>query len=371
MACSVGSFFTITLSNDGVVHSFGQNHKGQLGLGHNKAVTVPTCIPNLPQIQLISCGQYFTVCVDYDGFMWTFGSNGEGQLGTGNTTGHHVPQKILSIPPVVSVSCGNLHTLVITDDSNLWSCGNNSNGQLCLENRENQPTFQKTSFSNIIKISTGNMHSLFQNNKGEVYSCGYNSYGGLGWGHFNSPQIKPTKIPNLPSNIIQFVCGNHHNLFLDSEGNVFSVGYNYYGQLGLAHNSNENVVNQIPNIPPIQTISCSNCSSYLIDFERNLWCFGSNVQGELGLGDLKILRVNVPTKIKDLKDVQQISYGCYTFGHLLIKAQSKIFATGFNDKGQLGTGNTTSISKFEEISPQYFSIWGENQIVSRAKSARK
>ena len=71
MACS-GYFHTITLSNDGTLHSFGKNEQGQLGLGHNNDISLPTPIPNLPKINMISCGKYFTVCVDYKGFIWSF-----------------------------------------------------------------------------------------------------------------------------------------------------------------------------------------------------------------------------------------------------------------------------------------------------------
>ena len=66
----------------------------------------------------------------------------------------------------------------------------------------------------------------------------------------------PSLMLNVPSNIVQFVCGYCQSLFLDSEGNVFSVGNNDYGQLGLAHYRNQNELNKIPNIPLIQTISC-------------------------------------------------------------------------------------------------------------------
>ena len=88
---------TITLSDDGTVHSFGKNEEGALGLGHNNSVALPTPIPNLPKINMISCGLYFTVCVDYEGFIWTFGDNHAGQLETGNTTNFNVPQKLLNI----------------------------------------------------------------------------------------------------------------------------------------------------------------------------------------------------------------------------------------------------------------------------------
>ena len=143
MACACGFEHTITISNDGSVHSFGRNFEGELGLGntenayngelglrHNKNVSFPTPIPNLPKINQVSCGGYFTVCVDCEGFIWSFGNNYSGQLGTGNTTHFNIPQKLLDIPLAQSVSCGFEHTLILTNDSNLWSCGSNNFGQL-------------------------------------------------------------------------------------------------------------------------------------------------------------------------------------------------------------------------------------------------
>ena len=331
--------------NDGTLYSFGYNWDGQLGLGNNKfEVLLPTPIPNLPKITQISCGGYFTVCVDCEGFMWSFGENNYGQLGTGNTTNFKVPQKNLEIPPVLSVSCGFEYKLIITTDSNLWSCGNNKYGQLCLGNKESQSKPQKTSFSEILNISTGYSHSLFQNDKGEIFSCGYNKDGACGLGHFDSPQIKPSLILNVPPNIVQFICGYQQSLFLDSEGNVYSVGYNGYGSLGLGHNTKQNALNKIVNIPPIQTISCVSASCYLIDLEGNLWSFGHNNNGQLGHGDKTHL--SVPKVINTLKDIQQISYGSCGYHFFAKNSQNDIFVTGHNGYGQLGTGDTQSINLY-------------------------
>ena len=212
MAACCGKYHTITLSNDGTVYSLGYNTQGQLGLGlvPNNNVFIPTPIPNLPKISMISCGYNFTVCVDCEGYMWSFGENEYGQLGTGNKTNFNssesnIPQKILDIPPVLSVSCAFAHTLIITTDSNLWSCGGNDFGQLCLGNAESQLKPRQTSFSNILKISIGYFHSLIQNYEGEIFACGFNQYGQCGLGRFNRSEIIPTLIPNVPSNIVLFV----------------------------------------------------------------------------------------------------------------------------------------------------------------------
>ena len=187
-------------------------------------------------------------------------------------------------------------------------------------------------------------------------------------GHFNELQIIPSVVLNTPPNIVHFVCGYGHNLFLDLEGNVFSVGSNEYGQLGLGHDTNQNELNKIPNIPPIKIISCAYSSSYLIDFEGNLWTFGYNEDGQLGHGDTT--HKNTPKIIPTLKDIQQISYGC-TGNHFLAKnSQNQIFVTGDNFYGQLGTGDTQSVAIPKEMNSQYSSIW-RDEFCSRAKSARK
>ena len=149
---------------------------------------------------------------------------------------------------------------------------------------------------------------------------------------------------------------------------MYSVGYNGYGSLGLGHNTNQNLLSKIVNIPPIQTISCGNASCYLIDFEGNLWTFGNNKNGQLGHGDNT--SINTPKMIFAFKDIRQISYGG-TGNHFIVKnSQNKIFVTGNNAFGQLGTGYTQSVSALKEINSQYSTIW-RDELHTRAKSARK
>ena len=256
----------------------------------------------------------------------------------------------------------------IGNDDNLWSFGSNRYGQLCHGDNENRSTPQKTSNSNILQISAGSSHSLFQNTNGEIFSCGFNQHGQCGMGHFDSPQITPSLIPNAPSNIVHFVCGFHQSLFLDSEGNVFSVGDNNFGELGLGHNTKQNELNKIPNIPPIKIISCVGESCYLIDFDGILWSFGHNGNGQLGHGDTT--NVNAPKIISTLKYIQQISCG-YSGRHFLAKnSKNQIFVAGNNTYGQLGTGDTESVSIPKELDSQYSTIW-RDEVYTRAKSARK
>ena len=141
-----------------------------------------------------------------------------------------------------------------------------------------------------------------------------------------------------------------------------------FGQLGLGHNTNQNVLKKIPNIPPIKTISCALASCCLIDFEGNLWTFGLNNVGQLGHGDKT--DKNVPKVINNLEDIQQISYESCRRHFFAKNSQNQIFATGSNSCGQLGTGDTQSLSILKEINSQYSTIW-KDEFHSRVKSARK
>ena len=438
MSCSTGTQHTITLAN-GLLYAFGDNEFGQLGLEKNnnndendddiddieeypmaESITIPTQIPNLPKIKMVSCGCNFTGCVDEEGFLWTFGDNEAGQLGSELIANFHIPQKIEDIPPVQSVSCGGDHILILTTDGDLWSCGSNLAGQLCFnkklkgicfddeiyvdeendeENYEDDDendgeddediygslTPKQTPFSDISKISAGGSHSFFQNSKGEIFGCGANESGQLGLGHFNSSQYEVCQIQNQPPNIVEFCCGGAHSLFLDADGKVFSVGNNELNQLGLGDDTNRNTLTQIQNIPPIQTISCVNNSSYLLDFDGNVWSFGDNENRQLGLEDDSPL-IAVPTKIPTLKDIKQISSG---YGELFFAkdSQNKLFVAG-DPKGLLGIG-TVELWTYEEepgteffigkknhvdpitipteINPEYSNIWGD----CTTKSARK
>ena len=364
--CSVGLLHTATLSNDGTVFSFGCNNHGQLGLHSNtRKVLLPTQIPNLPKISMISCGEHFTVCVDYKGSMWSFGQNNYGQLGTGNTTKCNYPQMIGEIPPVLSVSCGGSHTLIVTNDFNLWSCGLNKDGQLCIKNPityqpvKYQPKPQQPGYSNILKISAGYCHSIFQNEKGEIYKCGnFSKLLELG----NNIDKIPELIPNQPPNIIQFCSGSYHVLFLDVEGEVFSFGENSFGELGIGNNTNQNKITQISSIPPIKSIYSIGSSSYLIDYFGVVWSFGLNDQNQLGHGDKT--NYNIPSKISSIKSITLISQGACASHFIAKNSHNKIFVVGNNTYGQLGTGNKEINVNPIELHSDYCNILGHSNSIN-------
>ena len=177
----------------------------------------------------------------------------------------------------------------------------------------------------------------------------------------NYGQIQPF-IPN----IVQFCCGTNHKIIIDANGDVFSVGKNSSdvngcdsGQLGLGHNTDQHVLNRIPNIPPMQSISTIGNSNYLLDFYGNVWSFGSNAFGQLGHGNKN--NYNTPTIINSLKNIKEISHGTGSNHFFAKDIQNKIYYTGKNRNGQLGTSVFEFISIPKEMNFTFFPIWGSQK----------
>ena len=333
---SCGSHHTVCVNIDGKVFSFGGNEKGQLGLGiGDSKVGIPQNVPFNIGIKNISCGFEFTICLDQIGKLWSFGSNEFGQLGIGNKEKYYKePQLINDISNVASISCGGEHTLCLTLQSELWSFGRNHYGQLVLENKLQNAYFpQRTKQQNITLISAGFWFSVFQSLQGIVYVVGNNGHGQLGTGN-KKRYDKPIGVPGLPK-IKSFSAGGNHVMYLDVEGRLYGVGYNEYGQLGIGTNQSRSTVQLIEDIPKIKEVSCGYRHTMCIDEENNIWTFGHNGGGRLGIGNL--INQNKPIQIPIDYKIQKISFG---LGHqsIIMDINNNIYSFGRNKYGALGIG---------------------------------
>ena len=130
------------LDNDGNVFTFGLNGDGKLGIGDTGLLE--TCIPqkvNLPPCTQTSCGYYFTMCLSENGEVYSFGYNEDGQLGLGNNEErYYSPQLISSLKDVEFIECGENYTFCKTLNNEIFCWGCNYHGQLGLENTDNQNT---------------------------------------------------------------------------------------------------------------------------------------------------------------------------------------------------------------------------------------
>ena len=147
---------------------------------------------------------------------------------------------------------------------------------------------------NIIKIRSGYEYSLFLQSNGNIWCVGRNSNGQLGL-HHNKDINKPTRIKYFVLNKIaiwEIKCGGLHCLALDVDDNLYSWGYNFYGQLGFKsidddeededdeHNVNKPVLVKYFKGINIIRIECGYHHSYCKTLKGKHYLFGSNSYNE-------------------------------------------------------------------------------------------
>ena len=170
----------------------------------------------------------------------------------------------------------------------------------------------------------------------DVYSCGWHHLGAHG---FSENILEFTQIPLL-KNITSLAFGISSAVFLDLDGNVFTFGSNTHGQLGIGKDKFFLSKSTDPlkvDLPPIKQISSGNYFIMCVSEDNELFCFGNNRDGILGLGSNEESYFS-PQKIESLKEIEFVECAgnrtfCKTFNN-------EFFCWGINDAGQLGIGNT-------------------------------
>lgn len=241
-----------------------------------------------------------------------------------------------------NISSGNNYSMILNNNGQVYAFGNNEYGQLGLGDNMNTniptliPTFDNLIYSSaekVINISCGEAHSLALTNFGQIYAFGINYHGGLGLND-NDPRNVPTPIPAINTDIISISCGNYHSLVLTAFGYVYSFGRNDYGQLGLGDNDNMNIPMIIDNLrDTIVQIAAGSYHSLLLTTLGQLYSFGQNINGELGLGDNddKNIPVLVNTPMSSI-----IKISSKFFHSLILTNDGQVYAFGANYLRQLG-----------------------------------
>ncbi len=200
------------------------------------------------------------------------------------------------------------------------------------------------------RISAGENYLLGLTVDEQVYSCGYNGYGQLGSGDFLSRDI-PYLIPEL-KNIVDISAGDNYSLILTSNGQVYSFG-NYCGILGVVGPGNGSIPLLIPSLKNIVAISAGMGHSLALNDDGQVFSFGSNCNGQLGLDDYAMRQI--PTLISGLpKNIIAISAGGYH--SLALTSDGYVYGFGANNYNQLGRRNDHDWRYYSELSPSLVSV---------------
>jgi len=137
---TIGYDFTVAIDDTGAVYSWGDNIRGQLGVDvpTDSFATLPIRVPFFDGLGVthVACGSYHCIAIGARGKVFAWGDNNRGQLGLGHrdevTAPVLVPFFARSNTTLTDFCGGRAHSIGITRRGDVYAWGSNDNGQLGL-----------------------------------------------------------------------------------------------------------------------------------------------------------------------------------------------------------------------------------------------
>jgi alpha-tubulin suppressor-like RCC1 family protein len=189
-----------------------------------------------------------------------------------------------------------------------------------------------------IKVAAGYLASLFLKSDGSVWSMGDNRYGQLGDGTHTSTD-KPGFVA---SGVTMIAEGLWDGLMVKNDGSLWGWGYTYFDELG--------PIGPLPIYSPtllvtngVTAIAEGGYHTLFLKSDGSLWGMGDNTYGQLGL--FGVPQATHPTPIAT--GVTAISAGLHH--SLFLKSDGSLWAMGDNAYGQLGAGTSANVNPPQPI----------------------
>jgi alpha-tubulin suppressor-like RCC1 family protein len=242
---------------------------------------------------------------------------------------------------------GNTNTIYGIDVSgNLYAWGKNSNGQVGDGTINNALTPLHITFptgvTQWLKISGGGTYVLAIGNDNNLYAWGQNNYGQLGQGSSSATNILAPTIISKPTGVTSWTAisaGNGHSIALGDDGNVYTWGYNSFGQIG--NGTNSITVFQLtlfkvplPGSVTAKAITATDNASFAIGSDNVIYTWGRNANGQLG--NNTTTDSYIPVAVNLPSTPVTISSG--TFFVVVLCSDGNLYAWGQNNNGQCGDG---------------------------------
>jgi alpha-tubulin suppressor-like RCC1 family protein len=344
---SASEYHTCAVVSNGTAACWGYGNYGALGAGNNNGSNTPVAVTGgalaNKTITQIDSARFHTCAVVSDGTVACWGLNQYGQLGTGISNNSNTPVAItggaLANKSVTQITTGAEHTCALISDGTVTCWGRNNEGQLGTGDGNN---------TNIPVAITGGAlagKTVTQITAGHSRTCAVVSDGTVAcWGGGDSfTPVAVTGGALAGATVTKITAGHAHMCALISDGTVACWGQNIEGQLGTGDNTSTTTPVSINGgaltNKTVTSISAGAYHSCAVISNGTGACWGFNQSGQLGTGDTS--DINTPVAITGgaltNKTITQIAGG-HNYTCALI-SDGTATCWGDNSGGVLGTGN--------------------------------
>jgi alpha-tubulin suppressor-like RCC1 family protein len=274
------------------------------------------------------------------GNLLNWGNNSSAQLGSHDLVHRSSPiQTCAGGNNWIDISMGGFHTAGIKSDGTLWLWGTNSYGQLGdnTTTTRSSPVQTVTGGTNWQSVSCGYRFTASIKTDGTLWVWGYNLFGNLG-DNTRTSRSSPIQTVTGGSTWKQASCGKFYMAAVKTDGTLWSMGQNLYGQLGdnsTVHRSSP--VQTVAGGTNWKQVACTGFSTGCIKTDGTLWTWGSG--GALATGVF-----GEPSRSSPAQTVTggtNWKFASGGGGHMgAIKTDGSLWMWGQNNLGQLGNNSS-------------------------------
>ncbi len=407
----VGETHTIAIDKSGELYTWGSNTYGELRSTESTAPSIVRAYKveedeRIKKAILVSAGNGHSIVVDETGFAYAWGLGTSGQLGnalgvnsrpavrvgvegirleTNHITlkskdnieinGYNKQLNLIYDPEIEISSVQSKDTRVASvrknadSEAKLTVSGVNAGTTTVLVNSVDANNFTYTSIIQVTVLPTiadiaddvilpldrtlnpmtvsGSSHTLILKSDGTVLAYGDNAYGQTAGKATYSDRVNVVKFPEEAASIISVSAGDDFSVALDRNGNVYTWGNNRNGELGLGTTdfNRHNEPTRVPTLRNIVKIAAGAKHCIALDKDGYVYTWGNNTSGSLGTGGTA--SVTIPVQVNNVANVIDIAAG--TDHSMVLTADGSVYTTGKNGLGQLGVEYIVSKRNFEKI----------------------
>ena len=213
---------------------WGLNTYGNLGRGNTADRNTPGSVSGGHVWETITTGATHTCGLDSDGLRYCWGNNSGHELGIlDDNTGRLVPTFVDDGGPWLSMQSGFFTTCGIAPSTNRLYCfGRNDYGQAGRGDRIPHDDVHRVNSWSWSTVSVGGGHTCGVRTNGTAYCWGHNEAGELGLGN-TADQLIPAAVSSQSPLWTAVTAGGNHTCGIRDNANLYCWGYNKQGQLGI------------------------------------------------------------------------------------------------------------------------------------------
>jgi alpha-tubulin suppressor-like RCC1 family protein len=329
------------------LYCWGNNQSGELGLGDEASRTSPALLAG--SWVEVAAGAHHTCARDDLGRVACFGANERGQLGVGDRDARSTPA-LVSLPTrAASITTDFSHTCALLTDATLHCWGKNDEGEM--GQGDPFPGDQSRDADALTPVAVpgtwqaaeaGQGHTCAIRLDGALFCWGRNTDHELG--ENDAIQIRSPLPVGSDTDWLAVEAGQNHTCGLRDDrfaycwgrNNSFATGNG--APLGIPDVESVTSPTRLDSLSEVSLLRTDTFHTCAVDRSARLHCWGRNIEGQLGLGDLAL------RETPELVGVGYENTAVGRFTTCAVAESGALSCAGNNDDGELGVGDTVERS---------------------------